>query len=1239
MLLKLNKYVYLVLSICMFVMAAIIENGLLNKHPEKRLIEIFQEQLVADENRLEKKLEDISGIIGQQDYWGELNSALNSNGLLLDTEGVGFLIYVSGELGYWSDRSFAFYDSITGFVNLGGLVKLPNGYYLSQVLTVDSVDIVGLQLIKNNFYYENKYLKNTFFEKYDLPNDFDIIEKKAGKLPHIVNKDGDFLFSISPSGKLCTTRQLYCPGGIYLFALLILLFYFRKEFVGSPMPFFLKLFTLATTLFVVYWLHLIFQIPKVFFQLRFFSPEYFALNNWLPSLGDYVLFAVFFFFWIYNFATDLNIQEIHEDSRLSRKFVVALLLLFAASLYLLVNFYIQKLVHNSTISFSFNKITEISAQSVLGIFAIGMFLMSVLFFTIRINMQAKNDFKHIGFAGLVFAISIFLAIVQIISIGEIYFTVLAFFVVSASLAMFFSRSYMQRFTLSYLIIFVSVTAIYSLMIIYHTTIVKERGQQKLRAVTLVAEHDPAAEVFLAEIQEHIRVDEKIMQLLFENRDNARQEAAGYLLETYFNSYFRKYIVDIYVCYPENILFLEELGDTVKCFPFFEDLIASQGMRIPGTEFYFMDNMNGRISYTGRLRYGPEACIYINIDSDLLFEGIGFPELLIDKSMMKPDDYQKFSYAKYYGGELTDKYGDYNYNSYVDRYLEMASDDDFSFISDQEFTFKKWDGMEHLIYNTREDNYVIVSRELFTIVDYLISFPYLFVFYFLSVMLLLLCGSRSMRERHVSLDLKFKIQAAIISIVFVSLLVVAMATIFYNIERYKTKHSNDLDEKMKSIAEEIDLRLENVTGITDEIREWMDNELNKLSNIFRTDINIYGTDGHLISSSRFEIYDRGLVSPRMNSMAYSEIMGNFQISYFQPEEIGGLSYLSAYRPIVNYKGDYLGGINLPYFIRQDNYSQEISTFIVAFINLYVLLLLASIIVAVFISNQITRPLVVIQENLQKMELGKQNEPILYTRQDEIGSLVKEYNKKVEELEGSAELLARSERESAWREMAKQIAHEIKNPLTPMKLNIQHLQRTKGQGEEYSKYIGRITATLIEQIDNLSNIATEFSNFAKIPTARNQVFCLAEQLNKVLTLFESQDGISIGFDPKGLGNVKVNADREQLSRAIINLVKNGIQSVTKGREGKIDVSLSRRSNNAVISVSDNGSGVPVELRGKLFRPSFTTKSSGMGMGLAIVKNIVENFSGKVWFETVMGKGTTFFVEIPIYEEEEKIVDEKN
>jgi nitrogen fixation/metabolism regulation signal transduction histidine kinase len=435
--------------------------------------------------------------------------------------------------------------------------------------------------------------------------------------------------------------------------------------------------------------------------------------------------------------------------------------------------------------------------------------------------------------------------------------------------------------------------------------------------------------------------------------------------------------------------------------------------------------------------------------------------------------------------------------------------------------------------------------------------------------------------------------------------------------------------MKSIAEEIEMRKEKILNLTSDNISWLYTELINLSNIFRTDINIYGINGDLIATSRPEIYEKGLISTKMNADAFFELDSRFRIEFTQPEKIGSLSYLSAYRPIFNDAStQYIGFINLPYFTRQDSYRQEITTLIVAFVNLYVILFLASIIVAVFIANQITKPLTLIRDNLRKMQLGKRSEPISYVRNDEIGSLVKEYNKKVDELAASAELLARSERESAWREMAKQIAHEIKNPLTPMKLNIQYLQRLKNDPKEMDANLEKVTRILIEQIDSLSSIATEFSSFAQIPTARNQVFNVAEQLRKVIDLFETHEKSDIRIEFKGQEEILVNADREQFSRAVINLVKNAIQSIPPKQNGIIQIHTERVTDFVQIRIHDNGIGIPEELQEKMFSPSFTTKSSGMGLGLAIVKNIVENFKGHIWFETNPGAGTTFFIEIPIF-----------
>ena len=443
---------------------------------------------------------------------------------------------------------------------------------------------------------------------------------------------------------------------------------------------------------------------------------------------------------------------------------------------------------------------------------------------------------------------------------------------------------------------------------------------------------------------------------------------------------------------------------------------------------------------------------------------------------------------------------------------------------------------------------------------------------------------------------------------------------------------DLQEKMNSISEEINRRLTTVDSITPELRQWLFEELYNLSNIFRTDINIYDVKGELIASSRPEIFRKGITSERMNAGAFYELSERYQLNYFQPEKIGNLSYLSAYEPIMNNRGDYLGYLNLPYFTRQDELKQGISTFIVAFINLYLFLFLASVIVAVVMSNKITLPLSVIREKLKGIQLGKKNEPIHYQAQDEIGALVREYNHKVEELAESAELLAKSERESAWREMAKQVAHEIKNPLTPMKLNIQYLQRAKAEGKEhFDDFFDRVTQNLVEQIDTLSAIATEFSNFAQIPKAKNEVFDLIEVLKNVCELFPDtrDENLHFSFQMNNLKEVLIYADKEQLSRAFLNLIKNAIQSIPSDQVGQINISVQKDESVALVAISDNGTGISEEAQQHLFEPNFTTKTSGMGLGLSIVQNIILSFGGIITYKTSATTGTTFFIEIPCYQ----------
>jgi nitrogen fixation/metabolism regulation signal transduction histidine kinase len=331
--------------------------------------------------------------------------------------------------------------------------------------------------------------------------------------------------------------------------------------------------------------------------------------------------------------------------------------------------------------------------------------------------------------------------------------------------------------------------------------------------------------------------------------------------------------------------------------------------------------------------------------------------------------------------------------------------------------------------------------------------------------------------------------------------------------------------------------------------------------------------------------------------------------------------------MNGDNEFLAYLNLPYFTQSGALAQDVTNLVVAVINVYVILILLIVLISIFLADRITQPLRMIQNRIAQVSLNRKNEMIQYKRSDEIRGLVEEYNYMVQELERSAGLLAQSERESAWREMAKQIAHEIKNPLTPMKLNVQHLQRAFSEGKHDREMVDRISATLIEQIDSLSAIAREFSDFAKMPQPRHSRINLVSKLNSLQQLFETTDNMKILINMGKHRKVYVMADKEQLMRVFINLVKNGIQSIPEGREGLINIVLDTDGKGMVkVDISDNGKGIPEEIRDKLFQPNFTTKSGGMGMGLAITHNIVRSMGGRIWYDTVLHEGTTFHVELP-------------
>jgi signal transduction histidine kinase len=452
---------------------------------------------------------------------------------------------------------------------------------------------------------------------------------------------------------------------------------------------------------------------------------------------------------------------------------------------------------------------------------------------------------------------------------------------------------------------------------------------------------------------------------------------------------------------------------------------------------------------------------------------------------------------------------------------------------------------------------------------------------------------------------------------------------YNIIRLNTvKNELSLRERSFSVLVEMQHKYGQAESLRAIDAGEIDNLLIKFANVFFTDINLYNPQGQIIGSSRPQIFDEGLISDRMNAGAYYQLVQEKKSGLIQEEAIGGLSYSSAYLPFYNDRGNLLGYLNLPYFSRQDELKKEVSSFLVTVVNIYVLLVLAGIVIIFFIARYITSPLGVLAGKMARLQLGSANEKIDWKRGDEIGKLVEEYNRMIDELERSAEMLARSEREGAWREMARQVAHEIKNPLTPMKLSIQYLQKAwADKAPDREQRLERFSKILIEQIDTLSSIATEFSDFARMPDPVIEQVDLGEVLLSAISLYKELENIRFSYHSEVQGAI-ILADRKQMLRAVTNLLNNSVQAIGDSSGGSVSILLSKAGSGYSVRITDNGTGIAAEQANRIFQPNFTTKSGGMGLGLAIVKGIVQNTGGDITFAGSEAGDTTFIITIPGY-----------
>ncbi|MES2881337.1 MAG: HAMP domain-containing sensor histidine kinase, partial [Bacteroidota bacterium] len=482
-----------------------------------------------------------------------------------------------------------------------------------------------------------------------------------------------------------------------------------------------------------------------------------------------------------------------------------------------------------------------------------------------------------------------------------------------------------------------------------------------------------------------------------------------------------------------------------------------------------------------------------------------------------------------------------------------------------------------------------------------------------------------------LNIRTQIHGTVIFISVLSFLVIGAATISFFIDRYNRNNEDRLSLTagimVKQMEQELTASFSDTSVVRDSAASVALNRLiHEAADIHNVDVNVYDLNGDLEHTSDEEVYNKGILSKKMHPLAYYHLSRLREVQRVQQEKLSSLDYLSIYSAVRNDKGEVKKYINIPYFSSQLDLKQEISNFLVTIINLNAFIFLIAGMVALFITNKITQSFSVIGAKMRDITLSKTNEEIVWERKDEIGELVKHYNKMVHELEKSAEALAKSEREGAWREMARQVAHEIKNPLTPMKLTIQYLQKAINTNQpNVNELTTSVATTLIEQIDHLSKIAADFSQFANIGNKKIELLDLHAILGSLIDLFGANTNVTINWR-KVEGSIILKADKTQMNRLFTNLFANALEAAGD-KHAVINIAEQRKKNKIIITIEDNGEGISEEIQSKIFTPNFTTKTSGTGLGLAMCKSIIEQFKGEIWFETTEGNGTKFFVQLPI------------
>jgi two-component system, NtrC family, nitrogen regulation sensor histidine kinase NtrY len=1244
-----SKYSLLFLAAILFSLSFIFNKLYTNRSSVTREVRLLEQYLDRHEDNFNRFLKDTSLIrklVEKRESLDEFNH--------LATRPYGIFLYRANEFGgvnltFWSDQLAVPPTEIFAAEDGEYFHELSNGSYVTVKRTIavsgvsDKILAFAMIPVWSEFFIETDYLPKTFAYSNtaakrvmisDRQTEFPIISSSGKKLFYLDKKvSGAVPFNDRP------TIFLRLGGVILLFLFLHLL----AESVAKRKGAWRGIALLATIVTGLRVLSYFYPSLLNLRQFELFNPAIYGSTIVQRSLGDLLVNASLFC-WIVLFAW----SRLHNNTEPMAGFSKPLrwaIGLFSLCLLIYSTFIlsvvIRSIIADSKISFDVTDFFSLNRYTVFGFVVLACLVLSYYYFTQLLFRLIFPLFEGrtiiiyfvIGFVGLVYLTArsgdptvLFYLPVLVWLLGYTWLV--------NRQGMIFTRF---RINIAGILFWIFVFSISIAAIMLAENKKAEWERRKNFATKQVDQTDYSSELLLNIALQYLDTD-FLQDNYYRFQDPIKSKfIRDSILTENYAGYLDKYDTRLFVYDSAN---RSVNNDDATSYDDLNTLLTVQAQQAETPGLYYYETSVDKFIYITRRNIIDTAgqmkgSLFILSNPKRFSSDALFPELFKQFRQNDLESSPIYSYALYRNKQLVSLSNKYPFPIWI-------TDDQ---IPKEDFQRKVRGDYDELWYRAPgKEKVVVIPRKRDTIIETITLFSYIFcsllflvaIVQFISLVLKAITNRERFRKL-LQLNIRSQVHGTIIFISIFSFLIIGISTISFFISRSERNNTDKLSRTMKIMVNEMQKEQADHSTFDDVLKIYdtvANSNLQKLvddvSEIHGVDVNVYDLHGDLKVSSEANVYTKGVLSRKMDPSAYYHLDRLRYVIHSQEEKIANFSYLSVYAPVRDEQGQAQAYVNIPYFTSTPELNQEISNFLVTLINLNAFIFLIAGLIALLITNRITRSFSIISDKMKEVNLGKLNEEITWNRNDEIGELVKEYNKMVAKLGESAVALAKSEREGAWREMARQVAHEIKNPLTPMKLSIQYLQKAIDNNQPNVKELSaNVANTLVEQIDHLSKIAADFSQFANIGNTNITQFDLHEVIGSLKELYSADENVKMDWNPVN-GQVFIEADKTQMNRLFTNLFTNAIDACNGNNDCRIRVSEEFEQGKILISVKDNGEGIAPEMQSRIFVPNFTTKTSGTGLGLAMCKSIVEQAHGRIWFETEQERGTTFYVEFPIVED---------